>query len=138
MVIIDATDLVVGRLSTHAAKNALLGETVHVVNCEKAIITGRKSHVIAHQKHKHDRGSMAHGPYIHRSPEKFVKRAIRGMIPYKQSKGRDALDRIKCHIGVPKSLEGKETVSYDDAHAKALSTDFGTVGAICKELGGKW
>ena len=37
--IIDATELIVGRFATVAAKKALLGERIDIINCEKAIIT---------------------------------------------------------------------------------------------------
>ena len=38
--IINADNLVLGRMAAIAAKQALLGEDVRIVNCEKAIITG--------------------------------------------------------------------------------------------------
>ena len=138
MVIIDATDLVLGRLAAHAAKQALLGEKVDIVNCEKAIITGSKRDVIGRYKKKHDRGSTRKGPFMDRQPDRFVKRTIRGMLPYKQEKGKLAFNRIKCYNGLPKDLEGKEMMSIDEAHAKNISTDFGSVGTVCRELGGKW
>ena len=38
--VIDATGLVLGRMATDVAKRAKNGETVHIVNAEKAIIVG--------------------------------------------------------------------------------------------------
>ena len=38
--IINAENLILGRMTTYAAKKALQGEEVDIVNCEKAIITG--------------------------------------------------------------------------------------------------
>ena len=44
--IIDATNLLVGRLATVVAKKALLGGKIDIVNAEKAIISGPKRLVI--------------------------------------------------------------------------------------------
>ena len=48
--IIDATDLVAGRLASSIAKKALLGETIDVVNCENLVLTGNK--IYGKYKHK--------------------------------------------------------------------------------------
>ncbi|MFH1590408.1 MAG: 50S ribosomal protein L13 [archaeon] len=136
MIIIDATDLVLGRLATVTAKKALLGEEVAIVNAGKAIITGSKKQVLTHYREHSEKGSMRKGPFFRRQPERFVKRAIRGMLPYKQAKGRVALDRIKCYRGIPKEFEGKSIISLENAHAKNLSIGFVTVNTICKEMGG--
>ena len=53
--IIDISNSVLGRVATVVAKKALLGETVHVVNCENAIITGSKARLMADFKQKRER-----------------------------------------------------------------------------------
>ena len=45
--VIDATDLIVGRLASHVAKKALLGEEFVIINSEKAILTGNKPQILA-------------------------------------------------------------------------------------------
>ena len=111
-IIIDATDAVVGRISTFAAKQSLLGKKVAVVNCEKAIMTGDKAMVIAKFEEKRARGGMAQkGPYHHINPEMIVKRAIRGMLPYKYERGASAFDKIKCYNGVPKEYANAKAIS---------------------------
>ena len=107
---IDATDLIVGRLATVAAKKALLGKTINVVNCEKAVITGNKKSILLAFKRKRDMGIPSKGPFIHRSSDKIVKRTIRGMLPYKREKGMKAFKRIKCYIGVPEDIKNLETI----------------------------
>ncbi len=107
---IDATNLIMGRVATVAAKKALLGETINVVNCEKAVITGNKKSILSAFKRKRDMGIPSKGPFIHRSPERIVKRTIRGMLPYKQEKGIKAFKRIKCHVGVPEDIKNLETI----------------------------
>ena len=43
--IIDANNLILGRLGTYVAKNALLGEKVDIVNCESCVVTGRRDRI---------------------------------------------------------------------------------------------
>ena len=45
-IIIDANHGIFGRLCSFAAKKALQGDEVIIVNCEKAIITGNKKDVV--------------------------------------------------------------------------------------------
>jgi len=48
--IVDAKDLIVGRLATVVSKKALMGEKIDIVNCEKAIITGKKTEIYSRLK----------------------------------------------------------------------------------------
>ena len=50
--IINAEGLIIGKLATVAAKHALIGEKVDVVNCEKACITGSKRDILEKYKKK--------------------------------------------------------------------------------------
>ena len=43
----------------------------------------------------------ARGPFHHRAPSKIFKRAVRGMLPYKTCRGREALKRVRGFEGVP-------------------------------------
>ncbi len=136
--IIDAKDLILGRMSTVIAKKALEGDKVDVVNCEKAVVSGSRREVIEKFKHKASRATIAKGPYVSRMPDRFVRRIIRGMLPYKFEKGRKAFERIMCHIGIPKEFEGKKFESIDNANAnKRKLTKFVTVHEICREMGAK-
>ena len=44
--IIDANNLILGRMATFIAKQALLGEDIKIVNCEKAVITGDRKEIL--------------------------------------------------------------------------------------------
>ena len=68
MIIIDATNLILGRIATFAAKQALLGEQIVVLNCEKAIITGERKMVINAFLQKIHRGVPLQGPYYPKQP----------------------------------------------------------------------
>ena len=136
--IIDANELILGRIATKAAKAALLGEKVDIVNCANAVITGNKAQILAKYKQSRNRGTHSTGPFIPRMPDRFVKRAIRGMLPYKQPKGRDAYKRIICHAGVPEEFQGQKMESFKEAHiAKLPSNKFVAVKVICKFMGAK-
>ena len=133
--IINAEKLVLGRMAVIAARQALLGENVKIVNSEKAIITGDRKSILKHYLERLQLGQPQQGPFIKRRPDMFVKRTIRGMLPRKQAKGRDALARIKCYVGVPDDLQKAE--SLEKAQLQKVTKRYITVGELCMHLGGK-
>lgn len=135
---IDAKDAIVGRLATFAAKQALLGNTVNIVNCEAAIMSGKKSKVFERYHYSiRDLGQPSKGPFYSRMPDRFVRRIIRGMLEYKSPRGRAAYDRIMCYIGVPDKLKDAKLVSPVKNVDKLPNLKYQTVGQLCKALGGK-
>src|SRR3989338_2094991 len=92
--IIDAENLICGRFATIAAKKALLGENVDIINCEKAVITGERRIIVDKWKHKNSMGIQAKGPFFNKTPERFVRRMVRGMVGHRSGKGREAFKRI--------------------------------------------
>ncbi len=136
MKIIDATNLKLGRLASHVAKEALGGEQVVVINAEKAIITGRKKDILANYMQKRKVGSRYKGPFFPRVPNLIVRRTIRGMLPYKKETGRNAFKRIRVYIGVPKEVSGKEFATYEDAKLGMIEKrSYITVEEVAKLLG---
>lgn len=135
--IIDAKDTILGRLSSYAAKQALLGNKVDVVNCEECVISGKKEAVMEKYIKRLHMKAPTKGPYFYRRPDMFVRRAIRGMLPFKRARGRDAFKSIKCHIGVPENLKNEKAVKVDNINAEKLSIDYLKVKDICKAVGGK-
>lgn len=133
--IIDATDLILGRLAAVAAKKALLGESVIVVNCEKAVISGVRRQIVQAYLTKTHRKTVAHGPYFPRMPDRLVRRTIRGMLPYKKEKGEKAFKRVMCYIGVPKEFQGKSESLKSASIYERQITKYVTLADICKELG---
>lgn len=118
--IIDATGLVLGRMATDVAKRAKNGEDVHIVNAEKAIITGSSKKAIqARYTFKREVGTARKGPYFPREPHMLVKRTVRGMLPYQKPDGRAAYQRIRAYIGVPRELAGQDTITIEKAHRAA-------------------
>jgi large subunit ribosomal protein L13 len=107
MKIIDGQNTILGRLASYAAKEALKGEEVIVVNCEKVIITGSRKNIEKEFKEKRSKyGSSQKGPHPSKLTERIVKRTIRGMLPnYREGRGREAWKRIRCYTGIPKKFE---------------------------------
>lgn len=136
--IIDAKDAILGRVAAHAAKQALLGKTIRVINAEKAVISGKKRSTIAEAKRKRSMGVPRKGPYYSKLPDRYVRRVIRGMLPYKQPRGREAYERVLCYIGTPEEFKEQEAIRVPGAEASKLpNMKYLTVGQICEELGGK-
>lgn len=136
--IINAENLILGRMATVIAKQALLGEKIDVINVEKAVITGKPAEILGRYKAKFRKGYALTGPYFKKHPEKLVKRAIRGMLPYKQEKGKKAFKSIRCYIGIPKELEGKKYDTIEKANVKNIKkTKYLTIKRISQSLGWK-
>jgi len=99
--VVDAQQATLGRLATRVAKYLLDGDEVHVINAEKAVVSGKKQMIRNEFNEKRRIGTYRKGPFFHRSPERIVKRSIRGMIPYQKPRGRAAYKRLRCHQGIP-------------------------------------
>ena len=113
MKIIDGKDAIMGRLASYAAKEALKGEDIVILNTEQVIITGNRENIKKDFDEKRTHvGSAQKGPKISRSPEKILKRVIRGMLPdHRTGRGKVALKRIRCYVGVPKEFENMKKIS---------------------------
>lgn len=106
--IVDASKQILGRISSKIAKKLLNGEKIEVINSEKAIVTGKPDEILERYKKKKKRGDPYHGPYYPKKPDKILRRSIRGMLPYKKSKGREALQKLNVFIGNPNNKKGKK------------------------------
>ncbi|MBS3100861.1 50S ribosomal protein L13 [Candidatus Woesearchaeota archaeon] len=136
--IIDAKDMILGRLGSYAAKQALLGNRIDIVNCEESVVSGKKQAVLQQYIRRIDRKAPGKGPYLYRRPDMFVRRTIRGMLPFKRSRGRDVFKNIKCHIGTPESLRNEKPFKIEGAGIERLqSVDYIRVKDICKAIGGR-
>jgi large subunit ribosomal protein L13 len=113
MKIIDGTNATLGRLASYVAKEAMKGEEVAIVNCGQVIITGNKVNIKKELEERRTKvGSGQKGPKVSRTAEKIVKRAIRGMLPnHRMGRGKEALKRIKCYVGVPEQFQNKEKIT---------------------------
>ena len=118
MVVINGSNAVLGRLSSHVAKQALRGERVDIINAESIVIVGNREYILADYKHKRGRKSLRNpetGPKFPRQPEQIVKRAIRTMMNYKTLRGRTALKNVKVYVGVPLEFANSKPLVLENA-----------------------
>jgi len=127
--VIDATDVVLGRLAVQAA--TLLrgkhkpvfaphldnGDFVIIINAEKVALTGSKLAQKKAYRHSGYPGGLTATTYselLEKSPEKAVEKAIRGMIP-KNSLGRAQMSKLKVYRGAehPHAAQQPKTFVID-------------------------
>jgi len=133
--IIDAKGLVLGRMASIIAKRLLQGETVIVINAEKAVISGKKQSSVKEAKTFLEVGHPRKGPFHPRRPDQIVRRTIRGMLPWKKPKGKQAYKRLKVFIEVPDEFKEKETQTIPEVSVDNLKCPYITVGELAKEIG---
>lgn len=112
-IIIDAQDVVLGRLASHAAvllrgkhkptfaQHMDMGDFVIVVNAEKVALTGSKlSQKMAYRHSGYPGGlsAMKYSELLEKHPVRAVEKAIRGMLP-KNSLGADQYRKLKVYAG---------------------------------------
>lgn len=112
-IIIDAADVVLGRLASQTAillrgkhkatfANHLdTGDFVIIVNADKVALTGSKAEQKRAYRHSGYPGglsSMTYSELLAKNPVRAVEKAVRGMLP-KNSLGRDQLTKLKVYAG---------------------------------------
>lgn len=126
-----------GRLASMVAKRLLKGEEMSIVNAEKAIVSGSKEATFRRYKQWVDRGSREKGPHYPRRPDQIVARTIRGMLPYKKARGKDAFTRLKVYIDIPEELAREPITTLENADMTRLSTiKYMALGELSRRLGG--
>lgn len=136
--LVNGEELVLGRLSSSVAKLLIQGNEVSLINAEKIRITGHVPDLVAKYKRRielRDKANPEHSPFYSRRPDLFVKRVIRGMLPYKQPKGKAAYKLLKVYIGPAKDI--KDAKAYDVKAKKAMETfeNSMTISELCEKLG---
>ncbi len=136
--VIDADSLILGRMASIVAKRLLMGERIDIVNAEDVVVSGKRLRVINERKEFLNVGGRSRkGPIHYRRPNAIVRRTIRGMLPYRKTRGREAYRRLRVHIGVPEELEKTSKESLPDAHLERLRGRYVTIGEIAKNIGWK-
>ncbi len=141
IVIVDATSQILGRLASRVAKLLLEGKKVIVVNVEKAVVSGDPVMVIEAYKKLFNvsnfRDLEKQGIRRPRNPINLFRRTVRGMLPYKKPKGREALRRLTVHLGVPEGLDKASFIRFEDSDASKLPRKYITLGELAKQMGWK-
>jgi large subunit ribosomal protein L13 len=111
--VIDATDVVLGRLASQAATllrgkhkasyapHVDTGDFVIIINADKVALTGAKLEKKQAYRHSGFPGGLKSQSYeqlLEKHPTRAVEKAIRGMVP-KNSLGRQQLKKLKVYAG---------------------------------------
>ena len=134
-VLVNADGLILGRMASKVAKHLLNGEEVTVLNAEKAILSGKRKSKVAEAKEFLEVGAPERGPFHYRRPDKIVRKTIRGMVPFKQPKGKNAFKKLKVFMGIPKDFKDLQLVTFDEAKAAKLKGPHMTLAELAREIG---
>ncbi len=130
--VVDASDCIMGRVASKVAQRALDGERVAVVNAERAVITGREESTMEKYRARDALGSDQ-GPAYPKRPDMIFKRAVRGMLPHKKPRGREAFERVRVYVGNPHDYDAER---LDGTSLDRLSNiRFTSLADVSEELG---
>ncbi len=111
--VIDASDIVLGRLATHVASllrgkhkpyytpHLDTGDFVVVVNASKIAMTGNKrqqSKVYSHSGFPGGLRTRTYDEVLNTHPERIIEKAVKGMLPH-NTLGRQMLSKLKVYAG---------------------------------------
>lgn len=128
--VVDATDVVLGRLSTTVAKllrgkhkpaftpGLDVGDFVIVVNAARVKLTGNKWDDKVYYRHSGDPGHLKHataGELRKSTPERLVRYAVWGMLP-KNRLGRQLLKKLKIYAGSEHPHEAQQPRALKVSH----------------------
>jgi large subunit ribosomal protein L13 len=125
--VIDAEDVVLGRLATQAA--TLLrgkhkptyaphldnGDFVVIVNAGKVAMTGKKreqSRVYRHSGYPGGLTATSYDEVLRTRPERIIEKAVKGMLPH-NSLGRQMLSKLKVYAGPTHPHQAQAPVPFE-------------------------
>ena len=133
--VVNGEGLILGRMCSKIAKRLLNGEEIIVVNAEKIIISGKKKSKVAEAHKFLEVGAPERGPFHSRRPDRIVGKTVRGMVPWRQPKGKLAYKRLRVYLGVPEELKDQKMETIDQANAAKLTGPHFTLGELAIEIG---
>jgi large subunit ribosomal protein L13 len=111
--VIDAADVVLGRLATHTATllrgkhkpvfapHVDTGDFVIIINADKVALTGSKREQKMDYRHSGYPGGLRATPYtelLKNNPRRAVEKAVKGMLPHNKL-GRQQISKLKVYAG---------------------------------------
>jgi large subunit ribosomal protein L13 len=137
-VIIDASDVVVGRLASYVAKRLLgkhradftphidTGDFIVVINAEKAKFTGNKLKDKIYYRHTGHPGGIKEttaGKIMSgRFPERAIEMAVKRMMPKESSLARKQLSKLRVYAGAEHPHEAQQPEAVDFAAMNTKNT----------------
>ncbi|HZY28504.1 MAG: 50S ribosomal protein L13 [Jiangellaceae bacterium] len=125
--VIDATDVVLGRLATQIATllrgkhkpvyapHVDTGDFVIVINAEKVALTGTKRENKVEYRHSGYPGGLRSTSYdelLAKNPRRVVEKAVKGMLPH-TTLGRHMLTKLKVYAGPEHPHRAQQPVPYE-------------------------
>lgn len=125
--LLDAADKPLGRVAAQAATllrgkhkptfapHADCGDHVVIINCSKAVLTGRKAEQKTLKWHTGWIGGLKEVKYkdlMEKNPEKAMMTAVKGMLP-DNTVGRKSLTRLRVYAGTEHANEAQKPESYN-------------------------
>jgi len=125
-VVIDAEDVVLGRLASHAATllrgkhkptfspHMDMGDYVIIINADKVVLTGNKAAQKMEYRHSGYPGGLTATSYVElleKNPVRAVERAVRGMLP-KNTLGANQLKKLKVYTGNEHPHHAQQPTTY--------------------------
>jgi large subunit ribosomal protein L13 len=133
--LVNADGQILGRMGSKVAKRLLNGEEVVILNAEKAVISGKRKSKIAEAKEFLEVGAPERGPFHYRRPDRYLRKSMRGMLPFRAPKGKSAYKRLKVYMGIPAEFQNQPMISFDDASSADLKGPHLTLAELAKEIG---
>lgn len=125
--LLDAADKPLGRVAAQAATllrgkhkptfapHADCGDHVVIINCSKAVLTGRKAEQKTLKWHTGWIGGLKEVKYkdlMEKNPEKAMMTAVKGMLP-DNTVGRKSLTRLRVYADAEHANEAQKPESYN-------------------------
>ncbi|WP_214326916.1 50S ribosomal protein L13 [Nonomuraea sediminis] len=125
--VIDATDVVLGRLASHVANllrgkhkpifanHVDTGDFVIIINADKVHLSGNKLEQKKAYRHSGYPGglrSVSYGELMEKRPERAVEKAVKGMLP-KNSLGRKMAKKLKVYAGSEHPHQAQRPVPFE-------------------------
>ncbi len=125
--VIDASDVVLGRLASQAAvllrgkhkpifaPHVDTGDFVIIVNADKVALSGNKLEQKQAYRHSGYPGGLravSYAELMEKHPERAVEKAVRGMLP-KNSLGRKTLRKLKVYAGPDHPHQAQQPVPFE-------------------------
>ena len=124
--VIDAEDVVLGRLATHAATllrgkhkptfapHVDTGDFVIVINADKVALSGAKAEQKFDRRHSGFPGglrSTSYGELLEKNPRRVIEKAVAGMLPHNKL-GRKQIRKLKVYAGSEHPHAAQQPVPY--------------------------
>ncbi|HET9187231.1 MAG TPA: 50S ribosomal protein L13 [Acidothermaceae bacterium] len=125
--VIDATDVVLGRLASQIAvllrgkhkpifaPHVDTGDFVIVINADKVALTGKKREQKFAYRHSGYPGGLTAKPYrelLVERPDRAIEKAVRGMLPH-TTLGRQMLKKLKVYAGPNHPHQAQAPVPFE-------------------------